>query len=430
MVQSLQNSGRHQSSMKIDIDYIARVEGEATVKLEIEGNNLKDLKLNIWEPPRFFEGFLCRRRFDEVPDIVARICGICPVSHMTTSIRALERALGLIAPPEIVNLRRIMALSQIMASHLIHLYMLAMPDYQGFNSIADMLPKFRSEIKRLIKIKEVVNSVTSLFGGRSLHPVSMVVGGFTNLPSREMIVRMIKELKGIKGDAIEMLKIVSEFPFPYFKTDPEYVAIHTPSGYAINEGFIASNKGIKIEETEYYSVFEEGEVSYANAKGTFIKDRGSLMSGALARLNLKFGMLHEDAKEASRDIGFNIPDYNPFHNNLAQAIEVVHGISECIELLEGLTSKIPEVQIRLREGEGFAATEAPRGLLCHHYVLNRRGVVERANIITPTSHNFMNLEENLKKLVEQFINEEKEEIVLKCEMLVRAYDPCFSCSVH
>jgi len=416
--------------MKINIDYIARVEGEAAVKLEIEDGNLKDLKLNIWEPPRFFEGFLHGRRFDEVPDIVARICGICPVSHMTTSIRALERALGFIPHPEIVNIRKIMALSQIMASHLIHLYMLAMPDYHRLNSIADMLPKFRSEIERLIKIKEVVNSVTSLFGGRPLHPVSMVVGGFTNLPSRGMIVKVIKELEGVKGDAVEMLKIISELRFPEFKTDSEYVAIYIPSGYAINEGFIVSNKGIKIEEAEYYSVFEEDEVSYSNAKRTVIKGRGSFISGALARLNLKFDMLHEDAKKASRDIGFNTPDYNPFHNNLAQAIEVVHGISECIELLEGLTLKTPETQVSLREGEGFAATEAPRGLLCHHYVLNRRGVVERANIITPTSHNSMSLEENLKKLVQQFIDREKEEIVLKCEMLVRAYDPCFSCSVH
>lgn len=416
--------------MKINIDYIARVEGESSVKLEIQKGTLKDLKLNIWEPPRFFEGFLYKRRFDEVPDIVARICGICPISHMTTSIRALEKALGFNPPPEIVNLRKIMALSQILTSHLVHLYMLAMPDYYRLHSITDMLPRFRSEIKRLIKIKEVVNNITALFGGRPLHPVVMVVGGFTNLPSRDTIAKMIKELERIKPDAREMLRVVSELPIPDFTNDSEYVAIHVPLGYAINEGFIVSNNGIKVEEDEYYSVFEEYEVSYSNAKRTVIKGRGSLMSGALARLNLKFNMLHEDAKRVAEEIGYNVPDYNPFHNNLAQAIEIVHGISECIELLEGLTLKTPEIQIKLREGEGFAATEAPRGLLCHHYVLNRRGIVERANIVTPTSHNFLNLEENLKRLVQQYINEEKEEIVLKCEMLVRAYDPCFSCSVH
>jgi coenzyme F420-reducing hydrogenase alpha subunit len=281
-----------------------------------------------------------------------------------------------------------------------------------------------------MKMKEVVNNITALFGGRALHPVVMVVGGFTDLPSRDLVGKMIKELEDIKADAREMLRVVSELPFPDVTNNSEYVAIHTPSGYAINEGFIVSNNGINIKEDEYYSVFGEDEVLYSNAKRTIIKDRGSLMSGALARLNLKFDMLHEDAKKAAKEIGYDIPDDNPFHNNLAQAIEIVHGISECIELLEGLTTKRPEIQIKVREGEGFAATEAPRGLLCHHYVLNRRGVVERANIITPTAHNFLSIEENLKKLVQKHINEEKEELILKCEMLVRAYDPCFSCSVH
>jgi len=154
------------------------------------------------------------------------------------------------------------------------------------------------------------------------------------------------------------------------------------------------------------------------------------MSGALARMNVKFDMLHEDAKKAAREIGFNVPDRNPFHNNVGQAIEIVHGISRCLELLEELTAEKPEVQIKVRGGEGLAITEAPRGLLCHHYVLNRRGIVERANIITPTAHNFMGMEENLRNLVQQYIHERKQEISLKCEMLVRAHDPCFSCSVH
>lgn len=416
--------------MKININYIARVEGEASVKVEIKDGRVKDLKLNIWEPPRFFEGFLQQRRFDEVPDIVSRICGICPVSHMTTSIRALEKALGFSPSPDIIQIRKIMTLSQIVSSHLVHLYMLAMPDYYRLYSIADMLPRFRSEIKRLMRIKEVVNNTTALFGGRALHPVVMVVGGFTNLPSRDLVGKMIKELESIKTDAQEVLKVISELPCPDLNSNSEYVSISIPSGYAVNEGSIISSSGIHIKEDEYYSVFGETEVPYSNAKRTVIKGRGGLMSGALARLNLKFDMLHEEAKRAVKEIGYNVPDYNPFHNNLAQAIEIVHGICECLELLEGLPMKKPEIQIKVREGEGFAATEAPRGLLCHHYVLNRRGVVEKANIITPTAHNFLSIEENLKKLVHQNISDKKEEIILKCEMLVRAYDPCFSCSVH
>lgn len=416
--------------MKISIDYIARVEGEGTVKLEIKDGRLKDLKLNIWEPPRFFEGFLHGRRFDEVPDIVARICGICPVSHMSTSIRALEKALDVTPSPEIVRLRKIMSLSQIVASHLIHLYMLAMPDYFKLHSVADMLPRFGSEIKRLLRMKEVMNGITGQFGGRALHPVAMVVGGFTSFPSRNAIGKMVRELESIKNDAIEVLRVISELPFPDLTYDSDFFAIHDPSGYAINEGRIVSSNGIDVREDEYYTVFEEVEVSYSNAKRTILRGKGSLMSGALARLNLKYDNLHEDAKKAAKEIGFHIPDRNPFHNNLAQAIEIVHGVSRCIELLEGLTGEKPELQRKVREGEGLAITEAPRGLLLHHYLLNRRGVVEKANIITPTAHNFMGMEENLKNLVQQYLHEKKEEITLKCEMLIRAYDPCFSCSVH
>jgi sulfhydrogenase subunit alpha len=416
--------------MKINLDYIARVEGEGSVKLEIKEGRLKDLKLNIWEPPRFFEGFLCGRRFDEVPDIVARICGICPVSHMTTSIRALEKALDVSPSPEIIRLRKIMSLSQIVSSHLIHLCMLAMPDYFKLHSVADMLPKFWPEIKRLLRMKDVMNDITALFGGRALHPVAMVVGGFTGSTSRDMIGKMMGELDSIRGDAIEMLRVISELPFPDLAYESDFAAIHDPSDYAINEGSIVSGNGINVKEDDYYTLFEEDEVSYSNAKRTVLKGRGSLMSGALARMNVKFDMLHEDAKKAARDIGFHVPDRNPFHNNVGQAIEIVHGISRCLELLEELTAEKPEVQIKVRGGEGLAITEAPRGLLCHHYVLNRRGIVEKANIITPTAHNFMGMEENLRNLVQQNIHEKKQEISLKCEMLVRAYDPCFSCSVH
>lgn len=248
--------------MKINIDYIARVEGEASVRFDIKEGQIEELRLNIWEPPRFFEGFLFKRRFDEVPDIVARICGICPVSHMTTSIRALEKALDLTPSPEIVNIRKVMALSQILASHLIHIYMFAFPDYKGLKSISEMLPGFQPEIRRLIRLKEVVNNLTSLFGGRPLHPVAMVVGGFTKMPSRDMIGKTIEELESIKTDAVETLKIISELPFPEFKNKSEYVAIHLSSEYAINEGFIVSTNGIKVKEDEYYSVFEEKEVTY------------------------------------------------------------------------------------------------------------------------------------------------------------------------
>jgi sulfhydrogenase subunit alpha len=412
--------------MKINIDYIARVEGEGSVKFEIKGGKLKELKLNIWEPPRFFEGFLVGRKYDEVPDIVSRICGICPVSHMTTSIYAIEEAIGFIPSTEIKKIRRIMSLSQIAASHLVHLYILVLPDYYKLNMISGL----EKEINRLIRLKEAVNNITALFGGRPLHPVSMIVGGFTKVPSRDEIGRMIKQLEDIKKDALETVKMISGLNYPDFKNNTEYVALFNKNDYAINEGTIASISGLKVEVGDYHYYFEENEVLYSNAKRTVLKGKDPIMVGALSRLNIKFDMLHTEAKKTAEKIGFKILEKNPYLNNVAQAIEIVHSIWECIELLDSLSIKDFFIKVNVKEGSGSAVTEAPRGMLYHQYELDRRGVIERANIVTPTAYNFLSLEESLKKLVNENIDKPVEELSLLCEMLVRAYDPCFSCSVH
>lgn len=418
--------------MKIDINYIARVEGESSVKLEIEEGKLKELRLNIWEPPRFFEGFLVGRKFDEVPDIVARICGICPVSHMTTAIRAMENAFGFTPSPEVKRIRKILALSQILSSHLAHLYILALPDFFRLNSVVEMLPHFEKDIKRFLRLKEAANSITALFGGRALHPVSMVVGGFTKVPSKADTEKAAWELESLHGDALETLKMASELKCPALENHAEFVALKGKGEYAINGGMISSTKGLNIKEHEYASYFIEDEVPYSNAKRTILKDRGSLMAGALSRINLGFDNLLPDAKKASEDLGFT-GGGNPFLNNLAQAVEIVHALQECAILLRGLSLKSVKnyfADFKVREGAGSALTEAPRGMLYHYYEIDGRGVITKANIVTPTAHNFLNLEESLKKLVTENIDKPEEELILMCEMLVRAYDPCFSCSVH
>ncbi|MGD2081170.1 MAG: nickel-dependent hydrogenase large subunit, partial [Nitrospirota bacterium] len=329
--------------MKLNIEYIARVEGESAVEVEISGGKLTGLKLNIWEPPRFFEGFLVGRRLEEVPDIVARICGICPVSHMATAIRAMEKALGVEPSPQLERLRRIMALSQIAASHLVHIYMLALPDFHRLNSIADMLPGQRKALERLVRMKEAVNAVTSAFGGgRALHPVSMVAAGFTAVPKRDTVGKLIEGLRGIREDAAETVKMAASLSYPDFATDTEFVCIRGEGGYAVNEGRIASTAGLDAPEDEYRELFREEQVPYSNAKRSQIRERGSLMVGALARTNLKFDDLHPVAKGLAAGVGFR-PSRNPFQNTLAQAVEIAHCVSECTELLEGFSEERPWV---------------------------------------------------------------------------------------
>jgi sulfhydrogenase subunit alpha len=419
-------SSEGRAYMKINMNYIARVEGEATVKLDISDGELKDLKLNIWEPPRFFEGFLRGRKFDEAPDIVSRICGICPVSHMVTSIRAVEKAFGFLPTEEIARIREIMSLSQIASSHIVHLYVLALPDYHRLPAIVGM----DTEIARLVRLKTVLNKLTAVFGGRALHPVAMVVGGFTDVPDRGDVTDLIRLLEDIRTDVLDTVRMIAGLDLPELRTDHEYVALRKGDGYGIEEGKIISSRGISLNEDDYPDAFEEREVPYANAKRTVIKGSGSMMVGALARLNLNMGSLHPEARAIAEEVGFSLPASNPYLNNLAQAIETVHCFHQCIELLDQVTGKDAFFPVTIKEGFGSAVTEAPRGLLCHQYRINRRGVIDEANVITPTAHNFLSLEEALRKLVAENISLPQDELTLRCEMLVRAYDPCFSCSVH
>ncbi len=412
----------------IDIGYLARVEGETAVRIGLKGQPAIELK--IFEPPRFFEGMLVGRKYDEVGDIVSRICGICPVSHMTTAILAVERAMGIEVSPQMKILRNIMTLSQVVASHLIHLYMLAMPDYYGYNGVVEMLPRFTGEASRLLKIKEVMNGLTALIGGRALHPVAHMPGGFTRIPDEAAWRGMIARLKEILPEAERVVADIARFPIPDFHSDSEYVAVHKEGEYSFNEGRIMSTEGLDLSADEYGRHFKESQVPYAMAKQSVIRKRGSFMVGALARMHMKFDELQDETKALALKIGFSIPCDNPFYNNVAQVLELYDGVLRCIRLMESRPFKDEGRKVRLAAGEGGAVTEAPRGLLYHWYRIDRRGVVEKANLVTPTSHNFLNIEKDLKQLVSENMHRSRDEIRLLCEQLLRAYDPCFSCSVH
>jgi sulfhydrogenase subunit alpha len=281
-----------------------------------------------------------------------------------------------------------------------------------------------------MKMKEVMNELTGLIGGRALHPVTHVPGGFTAIPSNEALVSVLKKLKKIRPLAERVVEDVWPFDVPDFHCDSEYAALDGDGEYAVNKGRIVSTKGLDIEVEDYCQTFEEAQVGYAFAKKSTIRRRSSFMVGALARLNNKFDKLQDRTKTLAKQIGFKIPSNNPFHNNLAQSLEVVDGVEQCIQLMESVHLEDEDFRIYVKAGAGGSVTEAPRGLLFHWYKINGKGIVEKANVVTPTSHNFQNIEKDLKKLVEENNGEAPDRIRLLCEQLVRAYDPCFSCSVH
>jgi len=418
------------SPRNIKVDYLSRVEGETELIVKVGATGIEDIRLKIFEPPRFFEGFLVGRRFDEVGDIVSRICGICPISHMTTALQAVEDAMGVEISPQTRLLRRLMCVAQIVASHIVHLYVFVLPDYFGFPGFVPMMPKFKEETASFLQMKEAMNRVGALIGGRALHPVSMVVGGFTKLPSRQDLDSLAAEIEKVLPLALRTFDLLSGLAYPDFACRTEYMALRKYGEYAVNDGSLVSSRGLELDIHQYSSHFHEKQVPHAMAKKSFTSQGSPFMVGALARLNVKFDQYHDETKELLCGSKLPLPDENPFHNNIAQALEIYDGMLECLRLLSVIHPEKERPSQRVREGEGVAVTEAPRGLLMHSYRINRKGFVEKANLVTPTSHNFAVMEEDLRALVNRYSADEEEVLKMKCEKLIRAYDPCFSCSVH
>jgi sulfhydrogenase subunit alpha len=419
------------SLQDIHIHYLSRVEGETSLIMKWEQGIPQEIRLDIFEPPRFFEGFLVGRKFDEVGDIVSRICGICPISHMTTALQAVEDAMGVVPSRQTRRLRRLMCIAQLAASHIIHLYMLALPDYRGHPGFLTMVPEFKREAENFLRMKDAMNGVGECIGGRALHPISMVVNGFTKLPSPKDLETLARSIEKVLPRARETAKMIGGLPTPDLPTDSVYFALRKNGEFALSDGRLVSSTGLDLDVHDYSLFFKEEQVPYAMAKKSFTREGSPFMVGALARMNLKFDQYHEATRDLAGELGVTVPDTNPFHNNLAQALEIHDGMLETLELLSSITLEKEDAEFKVREGEGMAITEAPRGLLMHRYVVNKRGFIEKADLRTPTSHNFACMEKDLRALACRYPeDDELGSLRLKCEKLIRAYDPCFSCSVH
>lgn len=417
---------------KVTVDYISRVEGQGALNIEVSADGgVEEVQLRMFEPPKFFESFLVGRKFDEVMELTSRICGVCPVAHQITALRAVENAMGITISDQTRDLRKLFALSAHINSNVLSMYFFALPDLLGLESAVSMIKDYLSIFRRGLRLKKLGNDLTDLIGGKAVHPVTAVVNGFTKIPSKKDLDTFKKRFKEAKKDALETVDMFANLPIPQFIRKCEHIALSNPKEYAINEGRVVSTEGLDIEESAYRQYIIEKQVPYSYAKRSFVVGRDSFMVGPLARVNLNFNRLSEDAREAAESLSdYKFPNFNPFVAHLARAIELVHDIEECIEIMDRLPLKDEDRAVVVKEGEGFAITEAPRGILYHHYEINRDGIVTGADIVTPTAHNVDNLEKDLWQFVPQFLHLPSEETALKCEMLIRAYDPCISCSTH
>jgi coenzyme F420-reducing hydrogenase alpha subunit len=418
-------------SRTIKVDYLARVEGEGALLVKIKGQQVSEVKLQIFEPPRFFEAFLRGRKYSEAPDITARICGICPVAYQMSACHAIEDAFGVAIPASIRALRRLLYCGEWIESHALHIYMLHAPDFLGYESAIHMAKDHPADVQRGLRLKKTGNAIVNVLGGREIHPINGRVGGFYKIPSKQELSGLVEELKWASDAAAETVRWVATFPFPDFERDYEFVALRHPDEYPFNEGRLVSNRGLDIAVRDYEQHFAEEHVAHSNALHSALKERGAYFVGPLARYNLNFDRLSPTAQEAALAAGLGKLCRNPFQGIIVRAVETLYACEEALRIITEL--EIPEkpfVNVEPRVGTGYGCTEAPRGILYHRYRFDDKGIIADVRIIPPTSQNLKTIEADLMHLVPANIEMQKDRLQWRCEAAVRNYDPCISCATH
>jgi sulfhydrogenase subunit alpha len=418
-------------SRTITVDALARVEGEGGLTVQVRGGKVVDVKLRIYEPPRFFEAFLRDRDFREVPDITARICGICPVAYQMSSIHAMERACGVAVGGPLRALRRLLYCGEWIESHALHVYMLNAPDFLGYESAIHMAADHADVVKKALELKKVGNDLVILVGGREIHPINVKVGGFYRVPTRRDLSPIAERLKRALDLSLEAVRFAAGLEFPDFERDYEFVSLRHPDEYPFNEGRIVSSQGLDIPVSEFEEHFIEEHVAHANALHCVHKGQGAYHVGPLARYSLNFDRLPGVAQEAAREAGLGTVCRNPFKSIVVRAVELVFACHEALRIIDSWEPpERPAVDVTPREGTGHGASEAPRGMLYHRYRIDAKGLVQSARIVPPTSQNQKTIENDLWHFVPTVLDLPKAEITWKCEQAIRNYDPCISCATH
>jgi coenzyme F420-reducing hydrogenase alpha subunit len=416
----------------IRVEALTRVEGEGGLHVRLNGNVVEDLQLTIYEPPRFFEGFLRGRPLEDVPDITARICGICPVAYQMSAVHALEQALGVTISPEIRRLRRLLYCGEWIESHGLHMHLLQAPDFFNAASGIELAATFPHEVTRGLKLKKLGNDLLEVLGGRAIHPINVAVGGFYRAPKKEELQKLIPSFEWGLQAAIEATRWVAGFEFPDFERPYEMISVSHPDEYPMNEGRIVSSSGLTIDVAQYEQTFAEHHVAHSTALHSLkVTDRSSYHVGPLARINLNRERLCETALRVADEIGFHRPCLNPFKAIIARGLEVIHAFDEALSILRDYQSFKPSrIPYEYRAGEGCAATEAPRGLIYHRYGIDDQGKVTFAKIVPPTSQNQRQIELDLIDWLPRVLSADDQRTADECERLIRSYDPCISCSTH
>ncbi|MEW6364102.1 MAG: Ni/Fe hydrogenase subunit alpha [Acidobacteriota bacterium] len=421
------------ASVNIEVHHVTRVEGHGNVVVNARNGVLEECRLDIVETPRFFEAMLLGRPYTEASHITSRICGICAVGHATTSLRATENALGITPSEQTRLLRQLNFHGEMLDSHALHTYMLVAPDFFGVGSVIPLARSAPDAVTRALRVKKLAGDLCAAICGRHTHPIAMTVGGFTHLPTIAEIKALRDRLVDARRDMDETVALFRRLPWPRFERETEYVALATPEQYAFIDGTITSTDGASCQVDEYRKVTNERIMEHSSAKHCGHR-RDSYMVGALARFNVNSRHLHPRARAAAEELGLRPICTNPFMNTAAQVAEMVHCVEDAIRICDELVVRGIKPESRPvfdgKGGGGVGSCEVPRGTLFHHYEIGEDGRITSANCIIPTGQNLANIEADMRAMVPQILDQGEEKVKMMMEMLVRAYDPCISCSTH
>lgn len=418
---------------RIDVHHVTRVEGHGNIFVELADGKLQSCRFDVVETPRFFEAMLLGRSYLEASHITSRICGICATGHATSSLRASEKALGVELSEQSQLLRKLTFHGEILDSHVLHVYMLVAPDFLGVGSVIPLASSHPEVVLRALRMKKLAGDLCAAVTGRHTHPIAMTVGGFTHFPKAAELESLRARLVAAREDVDATIELAASLPWPKFERDTEYVSLSKPDEYAFIDGEIVTSDGARLSAEEYQKVTNEHLVQHSSAKHTRHL-RQSYMVGALARFNNNYALLHPRAKQAAARLGIQPKVTNPFLNTAAQVVEIVHCVEDAIKIIDlllekGIQPEAPAAPSRTA-GEGVGVCEVPRGLLIHHYTIGADGRMAGADCVIPTNQNLANLEADMRALTPLIAEKPLDAIQLDLEMLVRAYDPCISCSVH
>ncbi len=416
----------------IKVGALARVEGEGALHVRVRDGRVEDVRLEIYEPPRFFEAFLRGRPLTDAPDITSRICGICPIAYQLSACAAIEDALEIEVPEPIRRLRRLIYCGEWLESHGLHVFFLHAPDFLGYPGAIEMARDGHAElVERGLRIKRAGNELLRVIGGRAVHPINLRVGGFYRAPEPAELAPLAEILKRTREELTETVRWAGSLEFPERELDCELMALHEDGRYPIEAGRLISSAGLEIEPRQFLDHVVEQQVPHSTALHSRLRERGNYVVGPLARYSLNHGSLSALAKQAAQDAGLAESCRNPFQSIVVRCVEMLYAADEALRLIEAYEPPDPPaVELIPRAAAGSGWTEAPRGMLWHRYELGADGRIESARIVPPTSQNQASIEDDLRGFVEANLELLDEPLRWRCEQAVRNYDPCISCSTH